>query len=335
MNEYSIKEISEMAEVSTATISRYLNKNGYVNEKTRNKIEAVLKETGYNPDLRKRRQSHQINSKPKHEVSMIWYSDEEKIQSNTGQMMLAGASEVFFKYNVDFSADYVSSSETLPLSLKNSALDGVLFHGVKPSSKVFNVLKKIPTINLLESGGLSFGGRIMPDHAWAGKIALEYFKANGAKSVCCIKGSGDWLYSNTRCEGFVRSAEAHGLNCKVYEVEWCGADMNSADTIEATQKVVDKLMALKPFPEGVFVSNALSGFVHNLIQKAGKTPMEDFLMVASDEGECPPYLFPAPAKLNIFPKKLGALAAEILMVKISNREVPDFTGMVKPKLIIP
>ena len=44
----NINEIAEMAGVSRATVSRYLN-NGYVSKEKREKIREVIEKTGYQP----------------------------------------------------------------------------------------------------------------------------------------------------------------------------------------------------------------------------------------------------------------------------------------------
>ena len=44
----NISMIAQLAEVSTATVSRYLN-NGYVSEQKRKRIQAVIEHTGYTP----------------------------------------------------------------------------------------------------------------------------------------------------------------------------------------------------------------------------------------------------------------------------------------------
>ena len=46
----TIKEVAEKAGVSSMTVTRAINNSGYVSEKTREKIEAVIKETGYIPN---------------------------------------------------------------------------------------------------------------------------------------------------------------------------------------------------------------------------------------------------------------------------------------------
>lgn len=44
----NINDIAKMAEVSRATVSRYLN-DGYVSEEKRERIRKVIEETGYTP----------------------------------------------------------------------------------------------------------------------------------------------------------------------------------------------------------------------------------------------------------------------------------------------
>jgi len=44
----NINEIAKLAQVSRATVSRYLN-NGYVSEEKREAIRKVIEETGYQP----------------------------------------------------------------------------------------------------------------------------------------------------------------------------------------------------------------------------------------------------------------------------------------------
>ena len=43
----TIKDVSKLAGVSVATVSRALNESGYVSEKSRQKVEAAVKELGF------------------------------------------------------------------------------------------------------------------------------------------------------------------------------------------------------------------------------------------------------------------------------------------------
>ncbi len=45
----TINEVAKLANVSKSTVSRVINKTGYVNEETRIRVEKVIKETNYSP----------------------------------------------------------------------------------------------------------------------------------------------------------------------------------------------------------------------------------------------------------------------------------------------
>ena len=49
----TIKEIAKLAQVSSAAVSRYMN-GGYVSEEKKERIRAVIEETGYRPSVQAR-----------------------------------------------------------------------------------------------------------------------------------------------------------------------------------------------------------------------------------------------------------------------------------------
>ncbi|WP_170289373.1 LacI family DNA-binding transcriptional regulator [Metabacillus lacus] len=51
VNDLNMKEIAKLAGVSTATVSRVLNHSGKVKESTRKKIEELIEQTGYRPNV--------------------------------------------------------------------------------------------------------------------------------------------------------------------------------------------------------------------------------------------------------------------------------------------
>lgn len=51
MKKYSMKDIAKLSNVSVATVSRVINKNGRFSEETKDKVMKVIKETGYQPNF--------------------------------------------------------------------------------------------------------------------------------------------------------------------------------------------------------------------------------------------------------------------------------------------
>ena len=81
----NINEIAELAGVSRATVSRYLN-DGYVSEEKRAAIRKVIEETGYRPS----QQARNLRSKVTKLVGVII----PEIESGSVSQMVSGISEV-------------------------------------------------------------------------------------------------------------------------------------------------------------------------------------------------------------------------------------------------
>ena len=81
----NINEIAQMAGVSRATVSRYLN-HGYVSEEKQERIRKVIEETGYKPSA----QAQTLRTKRTRQVGVII----PKIHSESISRMVAGISMV-------------------------------------------------------------------------------------------------------------------------------------------------------------------------------------------------------------------------------------------------
>lgn len=81
----NIKEIADMAGVSRATVSRYLN-DGYVSEEKRERIRRVIEETGYQPSS----QAQTLRTRKTKLVGVIL----PKINSDSVSRMVAGITGV-------------------------------------------------------------------------------------------------------------------------------------------------------------------------------------------------------------------------------------------------
>jgi DNA-binding LacI/PurR family transcriptional regulator len=63
----SLKDIAEAAGVSIRTVTRVLKQNGYVSEEARKRVEEVVREIGYHPNL----QARSLRTRQSYEVAMV------------------------------------------------------------------------------------------------------------------------------------------------------------------------------------------------------------------------------------------------------------------------
>jgi LacI family transcriptional regulator len=338
MNKLSIKEISDLAGVSTATVSRMLNENGFVKEETRSKIMAVIKSTGYDPSSRKRKIVLPSSRNKNLRILMLWNATIEQQQSRVAQELLEGISESIQKMGATLGIDYINPQGDLPPSLISSPPDGILIHGETPPPKIWKELTKRPLVWLLQRGRQDYGDRIQPHHDHVGAIASDYFMSKKCKRVCCVTYKNMELdyYSRTRSERFYVCAKESGIHCDMIEVEAPNSDDSiMAEQLIAARNAAEKIKKIPHTPEALFVANDLGVYLHSELSKIGIKPMEDILMIAGDEDLCTIYLDPEPVKVRILAKEIGVLATEALVTRIENPKLPSYTSLIRPELVFP
>lgn len=120
----NIKEIAEMAGVSRATVSRYLN-DGYVSGEKREKIRRVIEETGYQPSS----QAQTLRTRKTKLVGVIL----PKINSDSVSRMVAGISEILNKNNYRMvlanTANQVEEELKYLALFQENQVDGVILIG--------------------------------------------------------------------------------------------------------------------------------------------------------------------------------------------------------------
>lgn len=118
----TINEIAEMAGVSRATVSRYLN-DGYVSEDKKEKIRAVIEATGYMPST----EARTLRTKKTHRIAVII----PRINSDSISRMVQGMSKVLsaqgYKMLLINTFNDVDEEIRSLDSVRKNVVDGVIF----------------------------------------------------------------------------------------------------------------------------------------------------------------------------------------------------------------
>lgn len=135
----NIKDIAELAGVSRATVSRYLN-DGYVSDEKRVKIKAVIEQTGYVPST----QAQMLRTKKTRLIGVII----PKINSETVSKILGGISQILAQCNyhmlvANTENDYEKELEYLKI-FANDRVDGVILLASVLTRQHRRLLAKLP-----------------------------------------------------------------------------------------------------------------------------------------------------------------------------------------------
>lgn len=134
----TINEIAAMADVSRATVSRYLN-NGYVSAEKRERIRRVIEETGYRPSI----QAQLLRAKRTGFIAVIV----PQISKTPVSRMVQGICSVLNKRNYqvllfDTGNDIKEELSQLKRLNQNHA-DGIIFTGTFFSKEHYRIMKEM------------------------------------------------------------------------------------------------------------------------------------------------------------------------------------------------
>lgn len=259
---YRIKDIAELSGVSTGTVDRILHNRGKVSEEARKKVEKVLEEIDYHPNLIARslalkKQYHFYTLIPSFEEGEYW----EKFSEG-----LMKAEQELFSYNVDVNPLYFNqydknSFDALIDEIDKSDCQGVIIATLFKESvlKLTALLdsKEIPYV-LVDAfiegtNSIAYYGTNSYDSGYiAGRLLLEQITKNDDLAIFRFLRKGD-LYSTQvqiREEGFRCYLDSHNYNGRIHFVRI------HADNEEENAKVLDAFFEQNPQVKAGIIFNS-------------------------------------------------------------------------------
>lgn len=184
----TIKDISQAADVSTATVSRMLNAPHLVSDRTRERIEAAIARTGYTPNAAARA----LRSRRSMTIGAIVPS----IGNSLYAVMLEGFKRSIERENYDLllsSFDYDGTRVFAQVEkFVQRGVDGVFIASVEPDPRVVKLLtaRRIPfaTTWLPDAGDAGDAARIVYDHNAAAAKPATYLAELGHQKFGIITG---------------------------------------------------------------------------------------------------------------------------------------------------
>lgn len=229
----NIYDVSEKAHVSIATVSRVLNGNPNVSEKTRNRVLAVMDEIGYTPNVFAR--SLGLNTMRTIGImcadsSDSWLAEaiyhlEQELRGNGYDSILCCSG-----YQPETKRNYLEL-------LRSKRVDAIILagsHYVEPKAKdnsyLFDVAGKLPV--MLVNGYLEGSGiysTVCDDRA-AVFMAVSKLIQSGRTSVLYLYAGSS--YSNLqKLAGYRDACEAAGLTVKEELIQLCQKDLDTTSEL--------------------------------------------------------------------------------------------------------
>lgn len=316
----SMRDIAREAGVSLATVSRYINKNGYVSEEAKKKIEKIVKQTNYTPN----------------ELARAIFSKNSKIIG----LLVPNISNPYFNELALIIEEYVSKhGYSLFLCNTNddptkereyiNVLQGHRVAGiftVRAQCKKEYELFTVPVVSF-ESIISDDIVTIVTDNYQGGKLAFDHLKSNGCNHLLHITGLDFSKAVHDRYQGFLNEAKKEGMSVDIIRFE---SDFQRK-MLEANIKTLENIEKY----DGVFVFNdiAAATVIRYFKQKNVHIP-DEVQVIGFDNSYIGEFLFPSLTTIEQSVQEVGNKMADALIHLINGETIENKIIMIQPNVLV-
>ncbi|WP_299597295.1 LacI family DNA-binding transcriptional regulator [uncultured Microbulbifer sp.] len=277
----SIKKVAKLAGVSTATVSRYLNSPEQVKEKTRNKVQAAIRETGYAPNSLARNFRRGKTSLIVVVLPAVGDPFLDKVMRGIWRVADEQGYSILIR---DTQANSHEFDEYTDLVFSKQADGILLLASISPfdeaASNRDNERAHPPLVLGLESvsAELSHFPSVRVDNIAAAMDGTDYLIQLGHQRIGFIAGKRDSLLTKDREKGYrkaMRQAKLAVSNDWIVEGE---------QTIDGARRATRRLLDLEQRPTAIFCANdeMALGAMHE-IKNAGLKVPRDISVIGFDD----------------------------------------------------
>lgn len=312
----TVYDIAKLANVSPATVSRFLNRTTYVSDDKSQKIEAAINQLDYKPIFKQQGTGNRrtltigaLVQNPDSPYTSQILNDMEKVLIEQGYQ-LAIASGHWDKKLETHALDY----------LKQQNVDGVIVvTGNLTDKQLLDFSKQTPVIAV----GYDIKGPqircVNVNNELAGYIATLHLLQLGHNNIAHIKGHPGQPDSLHRFEGYKRALKEAGLQPNRRLIK--NGDFSSA---LAYEQMTELLNDSKAKVTAVFAANDLSAYgVIKAIHDHGLKVPDDISVIGFDDLPTSQYFTPALTTLRQPIEEIGKTAAHSVLNFLSGEKHDD------------
>jgi LacI family transcriptional regulator len=247
----TIRDVAAAAGVSTQTVSRVLNNRSDVAPETYERVQEVIRQTGYSPNMLARG----LTQGRSHVLGVVAYGLEYFGPSRVVTAVERQAAEMGYAISLTLSLEPETDNVDEVLSnLCARQVDGIIWAVPEVGeNRIWSQTRgpelQVPVILV---GGMA-GNPNLPsigiDNAAIGRLATRHLVLGGARNVGIVTGPMSWWEARERFEGWRTTLEEEGhvpLDCLITEGDW---------TVSSGEQGLYRILERCPDLDSVFASN--------------------------------------------------------------------------------
>lgn len=323
----TIYEVSKLAGVSLATVSRVLNDSGKVTPKTREKVLAAIAELGYRPNS----MAQSLASKRSNSVGIlipelhgpffgVMLSSVEKELREAGKRVIITAGH----------SDEQKERDCIEFLLSSSC-DALILHVYSVPHDYLVELNKgpVPIIILNNYVAELADSCIFLDNEHGGYIATKALLENGHRNLAYISGPSWKTDSFKRLTGHKRALKEYGLEIDEHMIV-------EGDFEEASGRVAMKQLLSRgiPFTGVVCANDEMAAGAMDTAREQGLTIPDDISIIGYDNVYFTEYLQPKLSSIGCRISEMGQMAARCVLKHAYGQTDLEIQNTFKPRLVL-
>lgn len=298
----SIKEVAKRAGVSPSTVSRVINGTAPVDSVKKERVLAVIHETGFKPNKLARalfKKSSKIIGVIVPNIENAFFGElaraiEEEAYRNDYRILLCNSQNDTKKEILNIQTlDQLNADGIIIMTNSDS-----LAAQVKDCQVPFVILDR-------KIEGLDEIAFIEADHYKGGMLAMEHLLECGCRNIVCMRGPQKFSSGQKRFQGYQAVCRKYGV-----KEQWLDCDYDYEDGLRVAEEV------LKTYPEvdGILACNDMVAFaVYKVLLTKGYRVPEDIQLIGFDNIRFSRLLAPEFSTIIQPIGKMGTLATQLII----------------------
>lgn len=299
----NINEIAKLAEVSRATVSRYLN-DGYVSEEKKERIRRVIEQTGYKPSV----QAQMLRTKKTRQVGVVI----PKINSESISQMVSGIGSVlkeagFWMLLADTENKEKEELEYLKLFAENQ-VDGIILIATIITAEHKKALKALQVPVVILGQRLEGYSCVYQDDFHAAKAAARMLVQGTTKVGYIGVTQRDKAVGQDRKRGFLEELQENGAGWD----ESCYEE--SGFSAEEGYEAAKSLMERHPELDGIMAAtDTIAMGAMGWIRESGRQVPDHVAVTGIGDTVTGKMMNPGLSSVHLYYRDSGQEAAKLLL----------------------
>lgn len=316
----TIKDVAKHAGVSVATVSRYLNKKGYISEEAKKKIETSIKQLDYRPNQIAR----SLSTKRMQTIGLIVPDITNPFFPELARAIEDTALKEGYTVVLCNSDEQALKEQQYIETLKQKYVGGFIIATNQLGRDYYTGLN-VPLVLLdrISDGNIP---SVSSQNKNGAILGTEHLLSCGVSEIACISGPQHVVPAYERTQGFLAAIE--GMDIKKHVVE-------SPFHFKEAESIAFDLLSTNPGIDGIFAgSDVIAIGVQRAVHRLGLSVPDDIQIVGYDGISLSEMVTPSLTTVaqNIY--QLGETAVNMLLNIIDGKDLDKKHAVIAPSLII-